>query len=95
MDPAAAAAAFESAYRAAELYAAYEVVHERAVRPFRTADDGTLFGAARWAGVGVGAHKGRGRAGGEHLGPALECESWYWALQAVCQQARHRTARWN
>ncbi|GBF97536.1 hypothetical protein Rsub_10459 [Raphidocelis subcapitata] len=48
LDAAAAAAAFESAYLAAELYAAYEVVHERAVRPFRTADDGTLFGAARF-----------------------------------------------
>lgn len=44
---------FSRHYDAAELYAAYSVVHERAVRPFRTADDATLFGAARWVGSGV------------------------------------------
>lgn len=37
----------ERQYRLAEAYAAYAVVSEAGSRPFRTADDVTLFGAAR------------------------------------------------
>ncbi|KAI8463130.1 MAG: intraflagellar transport protein [Monoraphidium minutum] len=49
-DAAGAAAAARAAahYEAAELYAAYEVVAAAAAKPFKTADDGTLFGAARF-----------------------------------------------
>ncbi len=51
--------AFSRHYAAAELYAAFDAVRERAARPFKTADDVSLFGAARWGGR-EGGGSGRG-----------------------------------
>lgn len=45
---AAALARFSAAYDAAELYAAYDVIHQAAVQPFTTTTQSTLLGAARF-----------------------------------------------
>jgi hypothetical protein len=73
------AARWAAAAEAAELYAAYAVVAERAARPFKTADDLTLLGAARWARLGRVGPRG-GPAGWSQEPDASFCQEAWRAL---------------